>query len=175
MKVCFATYDQPYMGGIASWLQRLLPLLQTVGIEVELHVMGLGRKPAINWLKQLSIPVRWMPLRLDMLSAVRSFLQFLEEGQPDIYVPVDNVPAFYAAGYARRGGIPTVGPLMSDHPYTYAFVDEFVNGDPDFRLSAVVPCSTFVESQVSTTATALGVTVRRIACGVPIPARIAEL
>jgi len=137
--------------------------------------MGLGRKPAINWLKQLSIPVRWMPLRLDMLSAVRSFLQFLEEGQPDIYVPVDNVPAFYAAGYARRGGIPTVGPLMSDHPYTYAFVDEFVNGDRDFRLSAVVPCSTFVESQVSTTATALGVTVRRIACGVPIPARTAEL
>ena len=121
MKVCFATYDQPYMGGIASWLQRLLPLLQTAGIEVELHVMGLGRKPAVNWLKQLSIPVRWMPLRLDMLSAVRSFLQFLEEGQPDIYVPVDNVPAFYAAGYARRGGIPTVGPLMSDHPYTYAF------------------------------------------------------
>jgi hypothetical protein len=34
-------------------------LLQTAGIEVELHVMGLGRKPAVNWLKQLSIPVRW--------------------------------------------------------------------------------------------------------------------
>jgi colanic acid/amylovoran biosynthesis glycosyltransferase len=116
-----------------------------------------------------------MPLQLDMPSAVRSFLQFLEEGQPDIYVPVDFVPAFYAAGYARRCGIPTVGPLMSDHPYTYALMDEFVNGDPDFRVSAVVPCSTFLESQVGTTAAALGLTVRRIACGVPIPARTTEL
>jgi glycosyltransferase involved in cell wall biosynthesis len=53
-------------------------------------------------------------------------------------------------------------------------VDEFIKGRPEFRVSAVVPVSNFLESQVSSMATSLGVTVYRIAYGVPIPAKLAE-
>jgi glycosyltransferase involved in cell wall biosynthesis len=145
------------------------------GIELEVHVVPFGCKPAVDFFKELGIPIRWTPPQLDLPSAVRYFLRFLEEGQPDIYVPNFVVPAYYAAGHARRAGIPTVGVLLSDNSYYQRIIDEFINGDPDFRISAVVPCSTFLESQISSTARALGVMVRRIACGVPIPARKAEL
>jgi glycosyltransferase involved in cell wall biosynthesis len=177
MKVCFATYDHSRdIGGTSTWLQRLLPLLQTAGIDLEVHVIAIDGKPAADcaFFREQGIRVRWTPPQMHLPSAVRSFLRFLEQAQPDIYVPYTVVPAYFAAGYAKRAGIPTVGVLLSDQARYWGIVDEFINGDPDFRISAVVPCSTFLESQVSSTAAMLGVMVRRIACGVPIPARTAE-
>jgi glycosyltransferase involved in cell wall biosynthesis len=178
MKVCFATYDYPgEMGGMSTWLRRLLPLLQMADIELEVHVMAIGGKPSkeSTFFREHGIPIRWIPAHLRLQYAVRSFLRFLEESQPDIYVPSCVVPAYYAAGYARRAGISTVAVLHSDDPYYGGIVDEFVKGDPDFRASAVVPVSTFLDSQISSTAAELGVTVRRIAYGVPIPRRVAAL
>jgi colanic acid/amylovoran biosynthesis glycosyltransferase len=176
MKVCFATYDLPHIGGATIFLERLLPILQVAGIEPEVHAMGSGGKPGVHCtlFNEQGITVRWTPLLMHVPYAVRSFLRLLEDGQPDIYVPFFVLPAYYAAGYARRAGIPTVGALFSDELYFSGIVDEFVNGDPDFRLSAVVPVSTFLESQVSSTAAPLGVIVRRIANGIPIPAGTAE-
>jgi colanic acid/amylovoran biosynthesis glycosyltransferase len=176
MKVCFVTYDLSGIGGATIFLERLLPILQTAGIEPEVHAMGRGGKPGVHcrFFKEQGITVRWTPLLMHVPYAVRSFLRLLEDSQPDIYVPFFVLPAYYAAGYAKRAGIPTVGALFSDELYFSGIVDEFVNGDPDFRLSAVVPVSTFLESQVSSTAAARGAIVRRIANGIPIPARTAE-
>jgi glycosyltransferase involved in cell wall biosynthesis len=146
------------------------------GIELEVHVIAWGGKPGQEcaFFYEQGIPVRWIPFRMHLSYTVRSLIRLLEEAQPDIYVPTYIFPAYYAAGYARRAGIPTVGALLSDDAYYYGIVDEFVNGDPDFRVSAIVPVSAFLESQVTSTA-AGGALVRRIACGVPIPARKAEL
>jgi glycosyltransferase involved in cell wall biosynthesis len=116
-----------------------------------------------------------MPVLLHLPYAVRAFLKFVEEGQPDIYVPNHIVPAYYAAGYARRAGIPTIGILRTDDPYYCGIVDDFIAGDPDFRVSAIVTVSSFLESQVSSMAATLGVMVRRIPSGVPIPAKTAGL
>jgi colanic acid/amylovoran biosynthesis glycosyltransferase len=176
MKVCFAIYDGSSHGGATVFLERLLPILQMAGIKVEVHAMGRGGKPGTHctFLKKQGMTVRWTPLLMHVPYAVRSFLRLLEEGQPDIYVPFYIVPAYYAAGYAKRAGIPTVGALLSDDSYFSGIADEFITGDPDFRVSAVVPVSTFLESQVSSTAAALGVMVRCIANGIPIPARTAE-
>lgn len=178
MKVCFATYDIAQdLSGPSSWMQRLLPMLQMAGIELEVHVMAIGGKPGSNcaFFKKQGISVRWIPVLADMLSAIRSRLRFLEEGQPDIYVPNFCIPAYYAAGYARRSGIPTVGVLHSDDPYYRGIVDQFVDRFPDFRVSAVVPVSAFLESQVMERTATGGVIVRRIPYGVPIPTRTAEL
>src|SRR6266446_4068571 len=164
MKVCFATYDDPgAVGGASFWLERLLPLLQMAGVELEVHAVGIGGEPSVHcaFFKEQGIPVRWTPYLWHLPYAVRSLLRFIEEGQPDVYVPNSVCPAYYAAGYARRAGIATVGVMQTDHSYCWGIVDQFVNGDPDFRVSAVVPCSTFLESLVSSTAPALGVTVRR--------------
>jgi glycosyltransferase involved in cell wall biosynthesis len=177
MKVCFVTHDAPQdIGGGSSGLRRLLPLLQMAGIEVEAHVMAIGGRPGLNCasFREHGIPVRLMPFLVHLPYAVRTFLQFLEEGQPDIYVPGQILAAYYAGGYARRAGIPTVGVLRADDLYNRGIMDEFIKGDRDFRVSAVVAVSRFLELQVSPIARALGVIVRRIHSGVPIPARAAK-
>ena len=177
MKVCVVAHDSPRaVGGFSTWLQRLLPLLHMAGIKIEVHVMAIGGPGAgCAFYEKQGIPVRWIPFLKHVPYAVRYLYELLEESQPDIYVPNCYIPAYYAAGYAKRAGIPTVGVLLSDDLYNQEVINEFVNGNPDFRVSAIVPCSTFLESQVSSTAATLGVMVRRIPCGVPIPARTAEL
>jgi len=177
MRVCFVTYDAPSdVGGVSTWLRQLLPFLQKAGIALEVHVMAFGDKPGVNcaFFTKHGIPIRWIPFQMHLPHAMRSLLKLLQEGQPDIYIPNCIVPAYYAGGYARRAGIPTVGVLHSDDPFHWGIVDEFINGHPDFRLSAVVPVSNFLESQVTSTAAARGVIVRRIGYGVPIPAKAAE-
>ena len=177
MKVCFVTGDNPReIGGASSGLMRLLPFLQLAGIELEVHVMAAGGRPGVicAFCEQQRIPVRLMPILLHLPYAVRALLKSLEEGQPDIYIPNHMVPAFYAAGYAKRAGIPTIGVLRTDDSYYWAIVDEFINGDPAFRVSAMVTVSSFLESRVRSTAATLGVMVRRIPSGVPIPATTAE-
>jgi glycosyltransferase involved in cell wall biosynthesis len=176
MKVCFVTHDSPRdIGGASSGLVRLLPFLQLAGIELEMHVMANQPGVICAFCEEQGIPVRRLPLLLHLPYAVRALLKFLEEGQPDIYIPNHMVPAYFAAGYARRAGIPTIGILRTDDPYYWGIVDEFIAGDPDFRVSAIVTVSSFLESQVSSMAATLGVMVRRIPSGVPIPARAAGL
>jgi glycosyltransferase involved in cell wall biosynthesis len=172
MKVTFATYDAPRdIGGVSSWMQRLLPLLRAAGAEVEVHLMALGGEPGVNcaYFQERGITVRWIPWQQHLPYAVRAFLRLLEEGQPDVYVPNCIVPAYFAAGYARRCGIPSVGILHSDDPFYWGLVDEFLKGSWQFRVSAVVPVSTFLESEIRPIAASRGVVVRRIGCGVPIP------
>ncbi len=178
MKVCFATYDASSdIGGVSTWLQRLLPLLQKAGIELEVHVMAFGGRPGVNCglLEERGIQVRWTPFQWHLPQSVRSLLQLLVDSQPDIYIPNCLIPAYYAAGYASRAGIATVGVLHSDDPFHRGIVDEFINGQPDFRLSGVVPVSSFLKSQVSSIAAVHRVMVRRIGYGVPIPAKAAQL
>jgi len=169
MKVAFATYDMASdCGGVSVWMRRFLPLFRAAGVEAEVHVMG---EPGVNcaYFRERGITVRWTPPQWEMHYAVRAFLRLLEEGQPDVYVPNCMVPAYFAAGYARRCGIPSIGTVHSDDPFYFGIVDEFLEGSSRFRVSAVVPVSTFLESQILPIATSKGVVVRRIACGVPIP------
>jgi colanic acid/amylovoran biosynthesis glycosyltransferase len=178
MKVCFAAWDaRRDYGGASIWLRRLLPYLQKSGIELEVHLTSYGGKRGENYafFKEQGIPVRWMPYLPPMRSAVLRQLQFLEKAQPDVYVPFENAQSYYAAAYAKRAGISTVGFLISDNVFFSGVLDQFINGDPDLRVSAVVPVSSFLEARVSSTAVASGVIVRRIANGVPVPARTASL
>jgi colanic acid/amylovoran biosynthesis glycosyltransferase len=177
MKVCFVTHDAPReIGGASSGLMRLLPHLHLAGIELELHVMAArGERGVIcAFCEEHGIPVRRMPFLMHLPYTVRALLKFLEEGQPDIYVPNHIVPAYYAAGYAKRAGIPTIGILRTDDSYNWGIVEEFIEGDPDFRVSAIVVVSSFLELQISSVAATLGVIVRRIPSGVPIPTKAAR-
>jgi colanic acid/amylovoran biosynthesis glycosyltransferase len=178
MKVCFAAWDaRRDYGGASIWLRRLLLCLQKSGIKLEVHLTSYGGKRGENhaFFKEQGIPVRWMPFLAHLPSAVRRQLQFLEEAQPDVYVPNENAQTYYTAAYAKRAGISTVGFLISDNAFFSGVLDQFINGNPDFRVSAVVSVSSFLEAQVSQTAEASGLIIRRIANGVPVPARTAKL
>jgi glycosyltransferase involved in cell wall biosynthesis len=177
MKVCFATYDASAdVGGVSSWLRRLLPLLQSANIELEVHVIALGGEPGVNCaaFEKQGIKVRWITSQWRLPQTVRSLIQLVKEGQPDIYVQNCIIPAYYAGKYVRLSGIPTVGILHSDDPFHWGIVDEFIIRHPDFRVSVVVPVSRFLESQIASIAEGHGVMVRRIGCGVPIPQRATE-
>jgi colanic acid/amylovoran biosynthesis glycosyltransferase len=176
MKVAFVTSEAAYdISGVSTWMQRTLPLLGAAGVDVEVHLLAGGGRPGPihAYFKELGIPIRLAPWRGHVPYVVRSLLKFLEEGQPDVYVPNCILPAYFAAGYARRWGIPTVGVLHSDDPFYWGLVDEFIAGIPDFRLSAVVPVSGFLESEIRATAAKGGVAVSKIGCGVPVPERSA--
>ena len=178
MKVCFVTYDasQDYVGGVSTWERRLLPLLQSANIELEVHVMAFGGEPGVNCaaFEKEGIKVRWLAYQWHRPQAVRSLIQLVRESQPDIYVPNCIIPAYYAGKYVRLSGIPTVGIMHSDDPLHWGIVDEFIIGHPDFRVSVVVPVSRFLESQIASIAEGRGVMIRRIGYGVPIPPRAAE-
>lgn len=177
MKVTFVTYDSDKdVGGVSSWLQRLLPRLKTAGVEVEVHVLAFGGRPGVNcaWFEKQGIPFRWKPWEEDTRKAVRNCLKLIEESQPDIYVPNCILPAYYAAGYAHRQGVHTVGVLHSDAPFYWGVVDEFVNGLPAFRLSAVVTVSKFLQEAVEESTKKHNVVIRRIGCGVPISDEVAK-
>ena len=177
MKAVFVTYDSENdVGGVSSWLQRLLPGLQAAGIEVEVHVLALGGRPGINCAEfaRLGIPYRWRPHADDTRRAVRNCLKLIAESRPDIYVPNCILPAYYAAAYARRSGMPTIGVLHSDDPFYWGIVDEFVNGAPAFRLSAVVAVSKFLEDAVRDVSGQNLSVLRRIGCGVPLAEQFAR-
>jgi hypothetical protein len=96
MEVAFATYDAPRdIGGVSTWMQRVLPLLQGAGVVVEVHVMAVGGQHGTNrtYFEERGIPVRWVPWQQHLPYPVRAFLRFLEEGQPDVYVPNCIAPA----------------------------------------------------------------------------------
>ena len=177
MKVVFVTYDSDNdVGGVSSWLQRLLPWLQATGVEVEVHVLAFGGRPGINCARfaKERIPFRWRPWEEDTRRAVRSCLKLIEDSQPDIYVPNCIVPAYYAAGYVRSQGVYTVGVLHSDDPFHWGLVDEFVNGLSAFRLSAVVTVSKFIQEAVEKSTKKHKLISRQIAYGVPIPDEVVK-
>lgn len=177
MKVVFATYDSPDdVGGVSSWLQRLLPRLKVAGFEVEVHLMAFGGRPGVNcaWFEKHGIPFRWIPWEEETRKAVRNCLKLIEESQPDVYVPNCILPPYYAAGYVRSQGVQTVGVLHSDDPFYWGLVDEFINGRLEFRLSALVAVSKYLEGAVEEATKKHKVVVRRIGCGVPIPDHVAK-
>ena len=151
LKVTFCTYDKPdSVGGPFSWLQRLLPALRAYGIEprclVLLHHGDTG--PTLEALQAQGIPCESVLCHSRTEDRVRWILERLRQHPPDVFVPNLPVAAYFAAGWVRRAGIPTVGILHSDDPYYRAIQEEFVFGTRKYQLSALACVSLELENQV---------------------------
>jgi len=175
MKVVFVSYDHcDDIGGVSSWLQRLLPLLRVHGIDVEVHFFLIGEARGANQtaLEKAGIRCRVAPWPADTVQGTRQCWHWLNESQPDVYVPNCIVPAYFAAAFARQAGAFTVGVLHSDEPFYHGIIDEFVTGLDVWRLDAVVAVSCYLESVMRRSADRSLTTVR-IPCGVPVPPQAA--
>jgi colanic acid/amylovoran biosynthesis glycosyltransferase len=171
VKIAFSTYDRAEdIGGVSSWLQRLLPRLQASGLTVEVHVLSFDGRPGVNCaaFERQGIPFRWQPWDGDTRKAVRRCLAMIQAGQPDVYVANSMPQTYYAAGIARRQGLATVGVLHSDHSFYRGVVEQFANGLADFRLSAVVAVSNFLEAETKVAVGDNLPILRCIGCGVPV-------
>jgi glycosyltransferase involved in cell wall biosynthesis len=177
MKVAFATYDHPEdISGVSSWLHRLLPELQAVGVEVEVHVLALGGRPGVNCavFEKLGVPFRWRAWAEDTRKAVRHCLEMIRDGQPDVYVANSIPQSYYAAGLARQQGLATVGVLHGDNAFYWGIVEQFVNGSASFRLSAVVAVSKFLADAVRDFSGKNLSVLRCIGYGAPVAEQVAR-
>jgi colanic acid/amylovoran biosynthesis glycosyltransferase len=178
MKAVFCTFDIPnFVAGPNTWLLRLLPELCGHGIES--RVLALSRSevahPATDALRAAGIDCRVTPWPRYTEPAVDWMLRELARDPPDVFVPNCLAPGFLAARWAREAGIPTVAVMHSEDPFHQGLVREFVAGGPrEFRLSSLVCVSRFLEESVLAR-NPEGSVIRRIPCGVPLPAaRAAE-
>jgi colanic acid/amylovoran biosynthesis glycosyltransferase len=99
---------------------------------------------------------------------IQWILESLCENPPDVFVPNLMVPAFYAARWAKEAGIPTVGIMHSDDKFHYGLLDEFVCGNQEYRLSALVCVSEYLNHQVILRKPSAMI-IRKIPYGAPIP------
>ena len=171
LKVTFCAYDKPgNVGGPDSWLQRLLPALAEYDVEVRclilLHCGDTG--PTLEVLRSHGIACRVTRCQERTADRVRWILECLKEDPPDVFVPNLPVAAYFAAGWLRSVGVPTLGILHSDDPFYRALQDEFVFGRKRFRLSGVACVSRELEEQVLRRRPR-DTRVWRIPYGVPVP------
>jgi colanic acid/amylovoran biosynthesis glycosyltransferase len=168
--VTFCAYDWPEnICGPASWVERLLPLLNDHGIRTKCLVLCWGGPgPLSQKLKESFIDHELIICDGTTQQRATWILDQLAASPPDIFVPNLVVPALYAARWLREAGIPTVGVLHSDDDFYRAVRDEFACGTPVFALSQLVCVSRELQQQ-TLDLKPKNTEVARIAYGVEIP------
>lgn len=177
MNVTFCGLDWPnYVGGPNAWLRRVVPQLIDRGVRVRvLFLTDRGapdRCPSVMALRSQGVDCAAVPRQTYINDQVRWILRRLREDPPDVFV-ADCFAAYYAGYWMRAARIPTVGVVRSDDPVYRCLQDQFVFGDKDYRLSAVVCVSKFLEQQLLGRHPQ-GVLIRRIPSGAPIPSARAQ-
>jgi colanic acid/amylovoran biosynthesis glycosyltransferase len=177
MKVTFCAYDKPgYVGGPNAGLIRLLPILRLKGIQPKVLFITHAEPekcPTVQALRQKGFDCPAIYGLLYTEERIRWLLEQLEEDPPDIFVPNLVVPALYAGKWVRRAKIPTVGVLRSDEDFYYGLLDEFVFSKEEYRLSALVCVSKFLEQYVVAKKPD-AVIIKQIPSGTPVPEQSAK-
>jgi glycosyltransferase involved in cell wall biosynthesis len=180
MNVTFCAYDLPdYVGGPNTWLRRILPELRQRGVEprvlflVHKKARSQDEYPTLTALRRAGFDVRAIPRPYYTEPQVRWLLEQLAEDPPDVFVPNLALAGFYAARWVREAGIPTVGLLRADNPFHLAVLDAFVDGDPAYRLSALVCVSRYLE-HLARRRSPTDVVIARMPSAVPIPEETAQ-
>ena len=64
----FVSYDAPKdVGGVSSWLRRLVPRLRARGIDARVDLFCFSDRPGANaaWYGEHDVPLRWTPWQPD--------------------------------------------------------------------------------------------------------------
>jgi glycosyltransferase involved in cell wall biosynthesis len=153
MKVTFFTTDwDNCVAGPNSWIKRILPNLREKGVDIRVLACAFGQQnnPTIEFLLKSGFDCKVFQAQkfFTIPVAIRWILQQLKKDTPDIFVPSTGTMSFYAAKWVKSEGIPTVNVLHSDDAYHRGVLKQFIFGEPDFRFSALVCVSKFLEEFV---------------------------
>lgn len=157
-------------GGPVVWLMRFPAVLREHGINVRIRLMTWDdpqQGVVLQSLQQQGFDVKCERFT-DTDSNIRWQLENLADSPPDVLVPSLVTPAYFAGRWAREAGIPTVGILHSDDPFYSAIQQEFIFGQTEYAMSAVVCVSEELARQVSEKMPPATTPVR-IPYGVPTP------
>jgi colanic acid/amylovoran biosynthesis glycosyltransferase len=160
------------IGGVTTWLERLLLRLHNDGIPVCLYLQHFGSNTEesniLHPLRKAGIPVDIEPRSPYIDGDVRGTLAFLNRYQPVIFMPQCLEAMYYAAGMTGNLGLPWVMTIHSDDPVYWA-IAEIVppesNGGLMVGVSDHICQRTVREGLVSQPQT--------IPYGVPIPKNVA--
>ena len=177
MKVTFCSFDGPNcINGPNAWLRRLVPELQSRGIQTQIiFTTSVPEQECttLPLLRQAGIECMVIPLLPCYTEyRVRWIIEKLAQEPPDVFVPNMIVPALYAGRWVREAGIPTIGVLHSDDEEHRGIISEFVLG-PAYQLSGIVCVSQELEQQLQQHPPRT--VVRRLPYGAPIPERVASV
>ena len=158
------------VGGPLAWLRRMPPLLRERGVEVRILLFSWDIPEdgsAYQYLAEKGFEVR--ATRFSTTDEnVRWLLEQAHQRRPDVFIANHVVPAWHAAGFLRRAGIPTIGVLRSDEAFYHDLTERFVFGSHFFQPSAVVAVSRHLAESVASR-NPRHTLVRHIPSGTPIP------
>ena len=140
------------VNGPNVWLARHLPLLAGRGIEpVVLYLSWKPEQPCRfrQALAAAGVAVHSVALGRVIEDNVVAIAAAARALAPDVFVPNYSVAGYYAAGLLRTMGVITVGTLHSDDPNYHDILEVFADGEPRWRLSALVGVSDFLRTLVS--------------------------
>ncbi|MGQ9569633.1 MAG: glycosyltransferase [Thermodesulfovibrionales bacterium] len=150
IKVAFIAHGPNQINGPNVWLQRFLPEL--VKFEIQPHVIFLMNSDdpceVLKNLRQKGIECTIIQRQRYTEQNILLILKIFQDKPPDVFVPNLSVPAYFAARWIKKAGIPTVGILHSDDNFHHELIEYFVNGLTEYRLSGIVCVSKFLEEQV---------------------------
>jgi colanic acid/amylovoran biosynthesis glycosyltransferase len=166
----FVAYDwRSHISGPGTWLSGLLPALQSRGLRCSVDVLYWDEPgPLEGSLRDAGIQLTSNPINGTASERVRGILERAAKDPVDVFVPNLAVPAFHAARWVRRSGIPTVGVLHSDDSFYGGLLDVFVAGRKCDAVSCIVAVSETLE-QRATVAVRSETEVIRIPYGVSSP------
>ncbi len=115
------------IGGVTSWLERLLLRLHRDGIPIVvlLHHLGTDVEDSslLQTLLRAGITVEIEPRPNFTEDGVRSTLNFLNRHQPKVFLPQCLESMFYAASIAGQVGLPWSLSIRSDDPFYWAIAE----------------------------------------------------
>lgn len=140
VKFLFVFHDRPdYYGGPIVNARRLLPELRRRGHEVGCLILyGGSGASSVEFLEVQGVDCFTRSRAGTTERHVDWILEKLSELQPDIFVPNNVLPAWFAARWAREAGIPSIAVMRSDEPFCWAMVSEFVMGAREWAFSGLV-------------------------------------
>lgn len=133
------------IGGVTTWLERLLLRLHHDGIPISVYLQHFGldveESSILHSLRQVGIPVE-----IELRSAytepnIRGTLAFLNRNQPQIFLPQCLESSFYAAGIAAQAGLPWTMTIHSDDPVYWAIAETL---PPEANAGLMVGVSDYI-------------------------------
>lgn len=173
MKIAVCAHDYlNYVSGPNVWLLRFIREMKKDDIEVVVLFMRGGEGKAYRYVNE----VRNMSCSCYIYNGssytedkIKWMLGILNIENPDIFIPNYDLPAYYAARWAREAGIPTIGILRSDDKVYMAILDQFISSVGPFNPSAIVCVSKYLEKLTISKNNGNTHIVKRIPSGTPIP------
>ncbi|WP_084150039.1 glycosyltransferase family 4 protein [Picosynechococcus sp. NKBG042902] len=115
------------VGGVTSWLERMLLRLHSDGVPVTLLLHHFGKdieeSSILSRLRDAGISVEIETRSLFTEDDVRGILAFLNRHQPQIFLPQCLESMYYAGSIAGRFGLPWALSMRSDDPLYWAIAE----------------------------------------------------